>query len=353
MAPPEDSNTPELSAVNPAAEIALSAKIAFLKEPRHYPDPTTAVTALETHRSWVFLTDQHAYKLKKPGSYTYLDVSTIAARKYYCEEEIRLNARLAADVYLALVPLTADCAGKIELGGTGRVVDWLVKMRRLPADRMLDVVIERKQAPEEQIRGVAQKLAKFYRAAAPIAVAPDDYRNGFERDIRANLRELSRPLFGLRHDLVEVPCAAQLKFLNHASALFDRRTREGRIVEAHGDLRPEHVCLLEPEPVVIDCLEFSLTLRTLDAAADLAFLAQECERLGAPRVGQTAFAIYSEITRDDPPATLLRFYKSYWACLRAKLCAWHLTDPACRDPGKWSRLATNYLVRAQGYAADL
>ena len=115
----------------------------------------------------MFLTDQHAYKLKKPGRYAFLDVSTVSARKYYCEEELRLNRRLAGDVYLATVPLAVDCTGKLQLGGTGSPVDWLVQMRRLPAQRMLDVAIERKQIPDEPIRAVAQQLAKFYRASSP------------------------------------------------------------------------------------------------------------------------------------------------------------------------------------------
>ena len=342
-----------LPPVNPDAEVALTAKVAFLKQPCSYPHPATEVKAVETHRSWVFLTDRYAYELKKPGRHAFLDVSTVSARKYFCEEELRLNRRLAGDVYLATVPLAVDCAGKLELGGTGSIVDWLIKMRRLPADCMLDAAIERKKISDKQIRAVAKKLANFYRASAPVKITPIDYRSRFERDIRASLGELSRPVFGLPQDLVEAPCAAQLKLLSQAPALFDRRSRDGRIIEAHGDLRPEHVCLLEPEPVIIDCLEFSRELRTLDAAADLAFLAQECERLGAAWVGQIVFEVYSEVTHDRPPAILISFYKSYWACLRAKLCVWHLTDPVCRDPGKWSRRAMEYLVRAGRYAAAL
>jgi aminoglycoside phosphotransferase family enzyme len=353
MARTSDTGMHSFPETNVDAGPALSAKVEFLRQPRSYPDPVTVVTAVETHRSWVFMTDRYAYKLKKPGDYGFLDVRTVAARKYYCEEELRLNARLAGDVYLATVPLTVDRGGGMVLGGTGSIADWLVKMRRLPAERMLDTAIERRTLPPDKIRGVAQKLAHFYRAATPVEFAPGDYQAGIERDIRANLDELGRPLFGLREDLVRAPCHAQSRFLNMQPALFEQRAREGRIVEAHGDLRPEHVCLLEPEPVIIDCLEFSRALRTLDAAAELAFLAQECERLGAPGIGLVVFEVYGEITRDRPPAQLISFYKSHWACLRAKLCAWHLPDPLCRDPDKWSRLATDYLIRAGRYADDL
>lgn len=338
---------------NVDAEPALPAKVKFLQQPRSYPDPTTVVTTVETHRSWVFLTDRYAYKLKKPGYYGFLDARTVSARKYYCEEELRLNARFAGDVYLATLPLTVDRGGCMVLGGTGSIADWLIKMRRLPAARMLDTAIERNTLSPDQIRAVARKLAHLYSAATPVKFALGEYQVGFLRDVRANLDELGRPLFGLREDLIRAPCDAQIRFLNRNPESFEQRAREGRIIEAHDDLRPEHVCLLEPEPVIIDCLEFDRALRTLDAAAELAFLAQECERLGAPQVGQVVFAIYGEITHDRPPAKLLSFYKSYWACLRAKLCVWHLADPLCRDPDKWSRLATDYLIRARRYADNL
>ena len=96
---------------------------------------------IETHMSWVYLTDRHAYKLKKPVRYDYLDFSTLEARRQNCEDEIRLNRRLAPDVYLAAIPLTVDAEGGLRLDGTGAVVDWLVKMRRLPADQMMDRAI--------------------------------------------------------------------------------------------------------------------------------------------------------------------------------------------------------------------
>jgi len=341
----------QLPRINSETELALSAKVAFLRQAHVYREATTHVKTVETHRSWVFLTDHYAYKLKKPVRSAFMDSSTVGARKFYCEEEVRLNRRLAGDVYLATVPLTMDRAGMLELNGTGPAVDWLVKMRRLPADRMLDIVIQSKRIQDSQTHAVALKLARFYQASAPVSIAPIDYWSGFEREVRANLGELSRPVFGLRKELVEPPCAAQLNLLTEAPAMFDQRVHEGRIVEGHGDLRPEHICLLEPEPVIIDCLEFNRELRTLDAAADLAFLAQECERFGAPQVGQIILDVYSQVTRDRPAAILLSFYKSFWACVRAKLCVWHLTDPICHDPAKWSQLAKEYLARAGSYAA--
>jgi aminoglycoside phosphotransferase family enzyme len=142
----------------------------------------------------------------------------------------------------------------------------------------------------------------------------------------------------------ELARAAQGCLERHA-ALFERRVAERRLVEGHGDLRPEHVCLA-PEPVIIDCLEFSRELRLLDPADELAFLALECERLGAPAVGSWFLAAYTEVTGDAPPPLLLRFHRTYRALRRAKLAVWHLEDPAVREPARWTARARRYLELA-------
>ena len=129
-----------MSTLPPLAEINLDARVAFLRQPSAYPEQCFRVEAIETHMSWVFLTEQHAWKLKKPVRYDYLDFSTMAARRYYCEEEVRLNRRLAANTYLGVMPLGIDAAGNLNIGH-GTPIDWLVKMRRLPMQHMLDYAI--------------------------------------------------------------------------------------------------------------------------------------------------------------------------------------------------------------------
>ena len=120
-------------------DIPLETKVAFLRRAASFPEQTAQVEAVETHMSWVFLTERHAYKLKKPVRTPFLDFSSIASRRRHCEAEVSLNRRLARGVYLDTVRLAADPAGKLQLGGKARVVDWLVKMRRLPAPVRLDV----------------------------------------------------------------------------------------------------------------------------------------------------------------------------------------------------------------------
>ncbi|MDA8257095.1 MAG: hypothetical protein M0Z99_15950 [Betaproteobacteria bacterium] len=327
----------------------LETSLAFLRRPDAYPEATSRVDAVETHMSWVFLTDTHAYKLKKPVRYPYLDFSTPEARRLDCAEEVRLNRRLAAEVYLGVMPLVLDAKGGLHLGGEGETVDWLVRMRRLPADRMLDQLLHRGAAEQAKIIQLARRLAGFYAEAAAEGIAPEAYRQDLARRIEDNLHEIASPEFGLAPDLPQHLARLQLGFLQGHAELFDTRVRQGRIVEGHGDLRPEHVCLLA-EPVVIDCLEFKRDFRILDPADELGYLALECERLHAPQVGRWLLEAYREASGDAPPEALIHFYQSCRAVLRAKLVLWHLRDDGRHPPGKWVATAREYLELARQHA---
>jgi aminoglycoside phosphotransferase family enzyme len=342
------------SANSPTVPPDLATKVAFLRSPGNYPEGASRVDVVETHMSWVFLTDTRAYKLKKPVRYDYLDFSTPDARRADCEEEVRLNRRLAAGVYLGVVPLRVTSDGSLSLGEMGGPVDWLVKMKRLPSEWMLDTLLLSKAIGSTDLHALARRLAAFYAGAKPEPVTPERYRQQLLKRIEENLRELARTQFGLPQARLRQIARAQQSFLElHGSALADR-VSQGRIVEAHGDLRPEHVCLL-PEhalshvegPVVIDCLEFNREFRILDALDDLAFLALECERLGAPEIGVVLLDEYRLASGDDWPQPLLDFHQSQWAMLRAKLAVWHLLDDGRHPPEKWVRRANEYLELAE------
>jgi aminoglycoside phosphotransferase family enzyme len=142
------------------------------------------------------------------------------------------------------------------------------------------------------------------------------------------------------------------RFLLYRLELLDPRVEGGRIIEAHGDLRPEHV-FLDANPQIIDCLEFNVDFRTLDPVDELAFFAIECEALDAPNIGAIVFARYLTETADDPSPQLVAFYKCYRAALRSKLSIWHLWEPHVRDPARWPRQARRYLDLAGTYAERL
>ena len=324
------------------AEVTLADKVAALSDPANYPGRVSRVERIETHMSWVFLTDAHAYKLKKPVRYAYLDFSTLEARGRACAEELRLNRRLAPEVYLDVVALARAPDGRIGVEGRGEPLDWLVKMRRLPAERMLERRIRAGTLGAAELRALAERLAAFYRETPRIGLSGTEYRARIAAQIQEHCVALGEPALGLPAAAVSEVCTGLGVLLARAPALIELRASAGHIVEGHGDLRPEHVCL-EPQPVVIDCLEFNREYRIVDPVDELAFLAMECERLGAPGVGPALIEIYAAASGDAPSAPLVHFYKALRAVLRAKLSIWHTRELERAAWPKWQKLAQEYL----------
>lgn len=334
---------------NPAA-VSLEEKVAFLQQPSSYPDACARVEVIETHMSWVFLTELHAYKLKKPIRREFLDFSTLEARQAQCANEVRLNRRLAENVYLGMVSLIKTATGELRIGGPGQAVDCLVQMRRLPRNRMLDVLIERKSMRDGDLERLAGILAGFFRSAEPQPMSEHDYIQRFRRDIEANWRDLLQRRYGLPCDQIDQLRQAQLAFLEHHQNALAQRA--GHVIEGHGDLRPQHVCLLDP-PVVIDCLEFNPAFRMLDPLDELAYLSLECDRLRAPQVGERLLRDCMNAMDDRSATELIAFYKVYRACLRAKIAIWHLDDPGIDDHRHWKQRSCDYLSLAMGYVPRL
>lgn len=350
------SPSPSPNAAPPPAGPTPEAALQFLRSPAAHAQGLPAgsegplfVQTLETHMSWVFLAGDRVLKLKKPVRYPFLDFSTLAAREACCRDELRLNARLAPGVYRGLMALLWE-RGRFVLvpesrrAGRGEVVDWLVWMNRLPADRLLDRAIADGTAEPADVDALADVLSAFYRHAPRPVQSPGAYVAQLQHEQAITRRVLLRPGFG-------VPGAVlALDRLDHAmlrhQALLLQRVAQGRIVEGHGDLRPEHVCLLRP-PVVIDCLEFNAALRQVDPADELAFLALECDRAGAPWIGPRLARRCLAALGDAPPPALLPLYTANRALLRARLALAHLLDPHPRTPERWVPQAQVYVGHAQ------
>ena len=326
--------------------IITADKVRFLSAASVYPDRPEQVSVKETHMSWVFLAGEYAYKLKKPVKYAFLDFSTLAAREADCREEIRLNRRLAPGIYLGTARLTREASGELALDGRGTTVEWLVKMRRLPAARMLDTEIEHKTVTRERIEAVADLLSDFYARAERDDIAPSGYVAAFEREQALNRAVLTNPDFGFDSPFVQRILGGVENFLRDRPTLLENRVRRKCVVDGHGDLRPDHVCLLDP-PVIIDCLEFNRGLRLVDPFDELAFLGLECARLSAPWIRLCLMDRCAERLGDRPPDDLIAFYTTYRACLRARLALAHLAEPAPREPDKWLPLAHQYLSIAE------
>jgi aminoglycoside phosphotransferase family enzyme len=324
----------------------LDAKVAFLREPSSYVEPCFRVEAIETHMSWVFLLDRHVYKLKKPVHYELLDCRSLEARRACCQAELDLNLRLAPEVYLGVVPLTCDRSGHLALGGRGSVIDWLVRMVRLPTERMLDYAIAHGTLSEGDLWRAATRLHAFYDALPAEQLDCGAYRERFRNRIDHNRRSLNTPAFDLPPGHVRALAADQGAMLTRLGGLLDERVRAGHIVEGHGDLRPEHIYLGEPV-AIIDCLEFSRALRIVDVADELGFLALECERLGSATAGLALLLDYAGLSGDTPPLPVLHFYQSCRATTRALIAARHLLDEKFRHSPHWLRRSGQYLQLAE------
>lgn len=332
--------------------VALEENAVLLKEKTHflslagtYTD-TKGVDVIETHMSVVFLTDHFVYKLKKPVQFDFLDFSTIETRRRFCTEELTINKALGGDTYLSVIPLRVY-QGTMNLGGKGETIDWLVKMKRLPAEQTLHEAIKKGAIPHGWLQKAANKLADFYIAAEPVAFCNRQaFRSAMIRDIEKNSAGLLSNRFKLHHGQIVSITTDLLHFIIKHGDLFDQRVAQGRVIDAHGDLRPEHI-FLGPEPVMIDRLEFDRALRIMDVAEELSFLGLECEMLGAADIGQLFLDVYKERTADNIPDTLIHFYKAKRAFLRARLSINHLLESKyLLDSSKWTGKCNAYLHMA-------
>lgn len=329
----------------------LEEKVGFLSDPRTYGD-TENVEVIETHMSFVFLTDRFVYKLKKPVSFGYLDFSTREARHKYCLEEVRVNAPLAEDTYLGVVPVRY-LNGRMGLKGSGTVVDWLVKMKRLPSHMMLDAAIKADSVRNTMLAGVVEKLVGFYQGSAAVHPDVSEYRARILRDVERDEADLLSQKFNLDPSVVLAVSRRLFHFVSGYAFVFDERIADGRVVDAHGDLRPEHICL-GPRPLVIDRLEFNAELRVMDIAEELCFLAIECERLGSAEIGTMFVNYYQLRTQDRIPEMLVNFYKARRALLRAKLSIGHLLEEKYQaNSKKWIERCESYLHLADRYSRQL
>jgi len=300
----------------------------------------------ETHLSWVVLGVDRVLKMKKPGGHPVIDLSSPAVRRRNAHEEVRLNRRLAPQVYLgvlalewrdgrlALVPDAAEAvAGE-------HAIDWLVHMRRLPSRWMLDGMVRRGEFLPDMVDPLVNRLARFHAEARRIALDGHDYLRRIVDEQQANRAVLA----DARADLAGAAAACgrfERAVARHATAL-GRRADGGHVVEGHGDLRPEHVCMLTP-PVVIDCLEFDATLREVDPFDEMAFLALELRVIGSTWVGDALWTRYGELLADPAGRPLRLLYTARRALLRARLVAAHLLDATVADPASWRVRARRYV----------
>ncbi|WP_176736987.1 AAA family ATPase [Oligoflexus tunisiensis] len=293
---------------------------AFLSEPASYPDPTQKVERRETHISEVYLTDQWAYKIKKPLTLAFLDYGSLEARHAACRAELDLNRRFSRDIYQDVVSINQNDEGSLQFNGPGPVVEYAVKMRRIPDDRLMDQRLLHNNFSEADRERLITFLAACYRKAPLVAIDPFAYwqrLQGLIAENRSSLYESALHVNTDPHPWLSL-CSSQNLFMQVHRDRMLGRVEAGHVIEGHGDLRPEHI-VLEGQVALIDGIEFNHDLRVLDQADELSFLAMECAVMGHAELGATLRLRVLEQLQDHAPRELLAFYESYRALVRAKV----------------------------------
>lgn len=343
-----------------AARDHLSRIIADLSRPEAYPDPVDTIELEETHASAVFLTSDFVYKVKKPVDFGFLDFSTLERREFFTHEEVRLNQRLTRDVYLGVVPVV-EVDGRLQLFGEGPAVEYAVKMRRLPDDRMLSALLASGLASEEIFAAIAERLSQFYGGAAT-GPGIDEWGTAAAvwRNIRENLDQ-TVPYLGT----IVAPFQLQLieevstRFLSQESNCFAERAARGMIREGHGDLHLAHICIEGPnlfDLQIFDCIEFNPRLRCGDVAVDAAFLAMDLDYHGHRELASVFINHLSRELQDQDLARLVHFFSIYRAHVRAKVACFRSNELAPempeylavkREAERYFDLATSYIVEPE------
>lgn len=326
-----------------------------MSNPLFYPHGPAGVSVVQTHISWVFLAGEFVYKVKKPVNFGFLDFSSLEKRRFFCEEELRLNRRLASETYLETVSVHRGRDGAFSLRGPGPVVEWAVVMKRLPDDGMADRMLSEGRLTEEVLDLLAERLAAFHGEAATgsevdMAGSLASIRKNHRDNMDVLERYVGNVLTRLQHRFLSAWAEG---FMSGNAALFKERVEKGRIRDCHGDLHLENICLENGVPVVFDCIEFSPALRHGDVAGEIAFLCMDLDYSGASDLSDHFAASYARFARDPGIAGVLNFYKFYRACVRAKVLCLRSDDKALSYAERkeaWSK-ACCYLDFAFTYAS--
>jgi len=337
--------------------------IAALTDPAAYPHPAGNIEHLETHISDVFLAGEYAYKLKKPLDFGFLDFTTLEKRRRACEDEVRLNARLAPDIYLGVAAVCALCTEfRIvpQACPDGNLpVEYAVRMHRLPQEGLLDRLAAQGRLARGQLVDIARQIARFHATAgrgpeierygAPDSVAYP-VRQNFEQTEKYIGINISQERYARLREYSE-------RFLRDHAALFAARVADHRIVDGHGDLHLRNMCLHDGRVVIFDCVEFNQAFRAGDVMNDIAFLTMDMDARGLPALGNDFLNEYLERTQDYAGLALLDFYQIYRAYVRGKVTSFLMDatpEPARRETARheaedYFRLAERYLApRAPG-----
>ena len=329
----------------------LPSTVGALLKSQAYPHKPQKIELVQTQMSFIFLTGEYVYKIKKPVNLGYLDYTTLEKRHFFCHQELELNRRLCPSAYLAVVPIVEEKGG-LCIEGPGKAIEYAVKMKQLPQDRMMDVLLPRGQVTPEMVARVAEKLVGFHQKAdtnQKIAAFGrlDVIRQNTHENFAQTEKYIGTSIIAEQYRHIK---NYTNDFIDSNASLFDKRVSEGKIKDCHGDLHAAHVCFTD-DICIYDCIEFNDRFRYSDVASEIAFLAMDLDRYQQAGLSQHLVNTYMELGHDEEVLKLLNFYKCYRAYVRGKVESIKLDDPYIPEEEKAKVLtaAQSYFQLAESY----
>jgi aminoglycoside phosphotransferase family enzyme len=331
-----------------------------LMKPEAYDEEPGRIELVQTHISFVFLTSNFAYKVKKAVDLGFLDFTTLEKRRFFCEKELELNRRLCGDMYLEVVPINRSNAIKIK--GEGETVEYAVKMKRMPQEKMMSKLLEKNKVDNKLIGRIAKIIAEFHSKAetnrrisefGSLAIIETNWKENFEQTEEFVGKTISTEDFKLIRERVE-------DFMKRNVSLFEKRMAEGRVRDCHGDIHSGNIFVTDGI-YIFDAIEFNERFRYSDVAADVAFLAMDLDFRERTTLSNFFIERYVEYSGDQELTELLPFYKCYRAYVRGKVISFKLEDPhvssedksaAMKEAKAYFKLASTYAMLLTARASD-
>lgn len=307
-----------------------------MMQPEFYPHSVTEpIQLIQTHVSYVLLTGEFVYKLKKPVNYGFLDFSTLEKRKHFCHEELRLNQRGAAELYLGVLSIT-QAGETFQLEGEGEPVEYLVKMTQFPQETLLSAMFDRNELTEQHLENLAQELASFH-SKAPTS----DYilsfgevsqiRQAIDENYEQTVSYIGGPQTQAQFDETR---AYTDRLFAEQTALFDSRVENKWIRECHGDVHLRNICFWNDKILLFDCIEFNEPFRFVDVMFDIAYIVMDLDARNRPDLSNLFLNTYLEQTGDWEGLQVLPLYLSRQSYVRAKVTSFLLSDASVPDSVK-------------------
>jgi aminoglycoside phosphotransferase family enzyme len=325
-----------------------------LMKPEAYDEDPGDIELMQTHISFVFLTNRFAYKVKKAVNLGFLDFTTLEKRRFYCEKELELNRRLCGDMYVEVVPINK--LDRIKIKGRGETVEYAVKMKRIPQEKMLNTLLEQNATDTRLVGKIAKIIAEFHSKAetnrkisefGSLPIIETNWKENYDQTEEFINKTISKKDFELIQDRIN-------NYMKRNAAFFEKRVTQGKIRDCHGDIHSGNIFVTNGI-YIFDAIEFNDRFRYSDVASDIAFLAMDLDYKQRTDLSDALIKKYVEYSGDQELTQLLPFYKCYRAYVRGKVTSFKLNDPNVRSKEKSAAMkeAKAYFKLAAAYAKTL